>query len=189
MSTGSDDDSTDRQVADATLDRSFRRNGAVIMSLFALIWAISVPGFSSTTLQWTVLGAALTVTVTTVVLALRGQPVQRSRSQPSDWQRRYNLVGLMEGVAIGLIIAALIYLGQPAFIPAPISVIVGLHFFPLAHAFDQPQYVWTGVGLCVIGGIGVALFAMLSDQAGRALVGIGAAATLWVTSADVTVRG
>ncbi|MDQ3526135.1 MAG: hypothetical protein M3451_13945 [Chloroflexota bacterium] len=70
---------------------------------------------------------------------------------PADRQRRYNLVGIVQAVAIGLTIAALIVIGHPAFIPAVVSVIVGMHFFPLAPVFDQPQYALTGVALCVVG--------------------------------------
>lgn len=182
-------DAMTSELADESLDHDLRRNGAVIMSVFAFVWSVGVPGFADATVQWSAFGAALVVTVVLVTLAIRGRPVQRQRRMPPDWQRRYNRVGLIQGVAIGLTIALLIYLGQPAFIPAVVSLIVGLHFFPLAHAFDQPQYVWTGVGLCVIGGIGIAMFAMSSDQAGRALVGIGAAMALWSTSAHVAFRG
>jgi hypothetical protein len=177
------------ELAYEQLDRSLRRNGAVIMSVFAFVWSFGVPGFTDATLQWTALVAALVVTVLLVALAIRGRPVQRKRRMPSDWLRRYNRVGLVQVVAIGLTIAALIYLGQPAFIPVAVSLIVGVHFFPLALVFDQPQCVWTGVGLCVVGLIGAITFAVASDDEARALVGFGAAMALWATSAHVTLRG
>ncbi len=166
------------------LDRSLRRNGAVIMSVFAFVWSFGVPGFTDATLQWTALVAGLLV-----ALAIRGRPVQRKRRMPSEWLRRYNRVGLVQVVAIGPTIATLIYLGQPAFIPAAVSLIVGVHFSPLALVFDQPRYVWTGVGLCVVGLIGATSLTVASDEAARALVGFGAAAALWATSAHLTFRG
>ncbi len=57
------------ELADGQLDRSLRRNGAVIMSVFAFVWSFGVPGFTDPTLQWTALVATLVVTVLLVALA------------------------------------------------------------------------------------------------------------------------
>jgi hypothetical protein len=148
-----------------------------------------VPGFTDPTLQWTALVAALVVTVLLVALAICGRPVERKRRMPADRQRRYNLVGIVQAVAIGLTIAAHIVIGHPAFIPSVVSVIVGMHFFPLAPVFDQPQYALTGVALCVVGVLGAMTFVVASEQAPRAFVGFAAAIALWATSAHVTLRG
>ncbi|HET7414552.1 MAG TPA: hypothetical protein VFI97_02505 [Arthrobacter sp.] len=68
-------------------------------------------------------------------------------------------------------------------------MIVGLHFFPLARLFDQPQYLWTAAGGCAAGIAGL-LVLLAGDglEASRAVVGLGAAATLWLTAVRLTLR-
>lgn len=178
--------------ASAELDRDLRRRGAIILSLFALIWAIGVPGVESMVGTLAVIVMSLAITGGTVLMALRGDPsrtTSRSRLVPSDWQRRYNLVGLAEAVTIGLAIAVLVLMGLPVLIPPAVCLVVGIHFFPLARIFDQPQYWWTGVGLCIIAVLGVTTMALGSDDASRAVVGYGAAAILWATSVHLAFSG
>jgi hypothetical protein len=77
-------------------------------------------------------------------------------------------------------------------IPAVICLIVGAHFFPLAHVFDQPQFGWTGTALCLVGAVGLVLVPAVGGEAARAVVGLSAAVTLWVaslyTSSNATPR-
>lgn len=172
------------------LARDLRRNGSIILSVFALVWAVAVPGLTSPTVEATAFAIAVLVTVAMVSLALRATvPPGEMRRLPADWQRRYNVIGIVEGVAIGLAVAVLIFAGRPELIPSLVCLIVGAHFFPLARLFDQRQYAWTGTSLCAIAVAGWAALVLVDSEAGRAIVGFGAAATLWATSAHLSLRG
>ncbi len=186
------DGSTATEHVSEKLNRDLRRRGSVITSLFAFAWAVGVRGFASMAAQLIVPVVALAVTVATVVFALRRtatQPETQTRRLPSDWQRRYNLLGLGQLVAIVLAIIALVTLGVPTLIPAVVCLVVGIHFFPLSRIFDQSQYVWTGAALCGIAVLGAASLTAANEEASRAVVGFGAATILWATSAHLTSRG
>lgn len=52
-----------------------------------------------------------------------------------------------------------------------VSVVVGLHFFPLATLFDLPPFRWLGAGIAGFGVVGLALAAGGAGQAPVAAVG------------------
>lgn len=74
-------------------------------------------------------------------------------------------------------------------VPPVVCLIVGLHFFPLARLFDQPQHTWTATGLCLAAGAGLVILAVgAGPEASRVVIGLVAAGTLWVTSARLALR-
>jgi hypothetical protein len=156
----------------------------VILASFALAWTaagqsgISVPG------------VVRLITVAVVALGFRasGRRVP-PRAQPAGWYRRVGRINLAQFAAIVAVIALLGIVGAPQLVPAGICLVVGLHFIPLSGLFAQPQYRWTGIALCVVAVVGIAVFAATGGDASRAVVGFGAALTLWATAADVAVRG
>ncbi|WP_219417445.1 DUF7010 family protein [Pseudonocardia nigra] len=80
-------------------------------------------------------------------------------------------------------------LRRPELAPPVVALIVGLHFFPLARLFDQPQYTWTAVGLCVAAVAGlVVLVTGPSPEVSRLAVGLGAAGTLLATAWHLALR-
>lgn len=168
----------------------FRRQGAIILGIFGCVWAMSgISGIAGGVGVWPTL-AALVITVGVIVSAARTDSTRTRLRQPHpDWQRRYNVIGILEGVAIFAAIAVLIAAGVPGLIPPVVAAIVGVHFLPLASTFDQPEYRWTGSALCLVAVIGLVLFRPATDETIRAFVGIGAAVVLWVTAVIVARRG
>lgn len=153
------------------------------MALFALVWAAA--GASGTRVPVVVGAVAVAVTALAVALAVRSgsRPPGRPRRLPHDWDHGVGTVNVVQVVAIVAAIAILGTAGVPMLVPPVVCVIVGVHFLPLARLFDQPQYRWTGVLLCLVGVGGLLALALGSGpELSRALVGLSAATVLWGTS-------
>lgn len=180
-----------RVPADPQTGPNFRRQGAIILSLFALIWAMAgASGIGDGIAFWGIGAFALAVTVGAIALAVRTESTRTApRHLPPDWQRQYNIVGIVQGVAILVAIAALVSLGAQGLIPPVVCFIVGLHFLPLQRTFDQPEYRATALALCGVAAIGAGLLSFTSDEAVRAVVGFGAAVVLWGTAIVVARTG
>jgi hypothetical protein len=171
------------------LDRDLRKRGAIIMGIIGLVWALAgSAGFTNDMARVALLVVAVAVTVFIVLLGLRvgRQPArERPRQLPENWNQRYGQVGMAQGAAIGVAVLVLILAGWTALIPAVVCLIVGVHFFPLASIFDQHQYWWTGLALCLVAGAGFAILALAGRDASIAVTGLGAAITLWATAGHV----
>ncbi|MGW5362686.1 hypothetical protein [Actinopolymorpha pittospori] len=171
-----------------------RRRGVLILALFAVVWAaagISGLPFTGTT-QLLVGAVAVLVTVVALALGLRPQGTAgtRPRDLPEGWRRRVGQVNLVELVLVLVTIFGCARLGVPMLIPPVACLIVGAHFLPLARLFDQPQYRWTGILLCVAAVVGfVILAAGGSTEATRVVVGLAAAFILWASALHVAFRG
>ncbi len=170
---------------------NFGRQGAVILSVFALIWALAgASGIGEGGTYWGIGAAAFAVTAGIIAYAVRSEPHRHEpRRVPPDWQRRYNIVGIAQGLAILVAIVALSSADLPGLIPPVVCFIVGVHFFPLDRTFDQRQYQWTALGLCGVAAIGAAMLGPASNEAVRAAVGLGAAVVLWSTAIAVARTG
>jgi hypothetical protein len=172
------------------MSSDMRRNGVTICAVFGLGWFIGGAGvLGDGPPYWIGLALAAAVSVA-LIAAIR--PVassrERERELPKDWQRRY---GLWIGFEVVLIVAAILVLRAldlGEFLPGTIAVIVGAHFIPLAKAFDEPAYRWTGYAMIAAGAAGVAAGAGGVVLAG-AVAGFGSAAALWATGAMVLKRG
>jgi hypothetical protein len=175
------------------LTRGLRRRGTLVLSVFALVWAFAgASGISATAASVTIEVAAALITAAAIFLAYRkgAAPSPRLVSLPDNWARGVGIVNVVELAAIFAVIAASNASGHPAFIPAGIALVVGLHFFPLARLYDQWQYKWTAVALAVVAVIGFVLIAAgLSSESVRAVVGLASAVTLWASAYHVAVRG
>ncbi|MFE3070062.1 hypothetical protein [Streptomyces sp. NPDC059247] len=184
-------ESTDAECL--ALTRDLRRRGAIVLAVFALVWAFAGgSGIAAAPVSVAVGIVAAAVTVAAVVLAFRGTagPVTRLVRLPEKWNRGVGMVNAAEVVAIFAVIAASNASGHPEFIPVGICLVVGVHFFPLARLFDQGQYRWTAVLLTAVAVVGlVVLAAGTSAETIRAVVGLGAAAVLWASSFHVALRG
>ena len=182
-------------TAHQDLNRRGRQRGALILALFALLWAVAgASGMTSSGAAATVVRvAAVVMTAVAVLLAVRSgssSTAQRPRQLPAGWYRRVGLVNVAQAVASVLAVAILIAAGAPMLIPPVVCLIVGAHFFPLARLFDQPQYWWTGASLSIVAAAGfITLAAGAGAEVSRVVVGLGAAITLWGTSLHVARRG
>ncbi|MFD3659449.1 DUF7010 family protein [Streptomyces sp. NPDC058659] len=184
------------ETADAecrALTRGLRRRGAIVLAVFALVWAFAGgSGIASVAVSGIVGTLAVIVTAGALVAARRGTagPVTRTVTLPEKWNRGVGLVNAAELVAIFAVIAASNASGHPEFIPVGICLVVGLHFFPLARLFDQRQYTGTAVALTAVALVGLAVLAAgASAETIRAVVGLGAAVVLWASSFHVALRG
>ncbi|GAB3272625.1 DUF7010 family protein [Arthrobacter pigmenti] len=170
--------------------RTLRRHGILVLALFAILWAVVgasglPPDLAS--------GARITgviISAAIIVVALRpGRPMaERRRNQPDGWYGRVGLINLVQAAAIALVVLGFITAQLPQLVPPVVSVIVGLHFFPLARLFDQPQYLWTAAGACAAGIAGLLLIAGAGFETSRIAVGLGAALTLWLTTVWLALR-
>ena len=59
---------------------------------------------------------------------------------------------MAQAAAILAAVAALALSGRPTLVPAAVCLVVGLHVPPLSRLFDQPQFPWTGAGMCLLAG-------------------------------------
>ena len=177
-------------IAPPKMSGDMRRNGVTICAVFGLGWFIGGAGvLGDGPAYW--IGLALAAAVSVALIAsVRGVASSRERDRelPKDWGRRY---GLWIGFEVVLIVAALHVLRAldlVDFLPGTIATIVGVHFIPLAKAFDEPMYRWTGYAMIAAGAAGVVAGAggvVLAE----AVAGFGCAATLWVAGAAVLKRG
>ncbi|MFF9912733.1 DUF7010 family protein [Streptomyces sp. NPDC013457] len=175
------------------LTRTLRRRGAIVLAVFALVWALAGgSGITAAPVSVAVGVVAALVTAGAVVLAFRGTagPVTRPVRLPEKWNRGVGMVNMAELVAIFVAIAASNASGHPEFIPVGICLVVGLHFFPLARLFDQGQYKWTAIFLTAVALVGLAVLAAgTTAETIRTVVGLGAAVVLWASSFHVALRG
>lgn len=175
------------------LDHSLRRRGALVLAFFALVWAAAGSSGVTTGASAVAVGAcAVLLTGTVVVLALRrgsDEATARQRRLPERWNHRIGMVNGAQAAGIAVTVLLLVNLNAAFLLPAAVCLVVGLHFFPLARLYDQPQYRWTGVLLILVAVAGVAVSATGGDAASaRAWVGLGAAVVLWGSSVHVAVR-
>lgn len=176
-----------------TLTQSLRRRGAVVLAVFALVWAFAAGSgiaVMPVAVAVGVVGAVLTGVA--VVLAHRGAagPARRTVRLPEKWNRGVGLVNALEVVAVFAVIAVANATGHAELIPPGICLVVGLHFFPLARLFDQWQYTWTAVLLAAVAVVGTAVaVAGATAETVRVVVGAGAAVVLWLSAFHVAVRG
>ncbi|WP_404787457.1 hypothetical protein [Streptomyces pristinaespiralis] len=176
-----------------TLTQNLRRRGAIVLAVFALVWAFAAgSGIAAMPVSVTVGAVGAVLTVVAVVLAFRGAagPARRMVELPEKWNRGVGLVNAVEVVAVFAVIAASNATGHAELIPPGICLVVGLHFFPLARLFDQWQYRWTAVLLTAVAVVGIVVaLAGSTDETVRVVVGAGAAVVLWLSSFHVAVRG
>lgn len=177
-------------TASEKMNHDMRRNGVTICAFFGLGWFIGGAGLlGDGAPYWIALALAAAVSIGLVVAVPRvASGRERPRQLPKDWQRRYGIWIVFEVVLIVAAILVLRGLDLTAFLPGTIAVIVGAHFIPLAPAFDEPKYRWTGYAMIIAGLAGIAAGTGGVTLAG-AVAGFGSAATLWVTGAAVLKRG
>ena len=142
-----------------------RATGAMVMALFGLLWALGCAGvLVAGALGPILLASSAVVTAILVAASLRLRRAAQ-RALPSETRSsrraavpahadlirwRFRLVGVVQGLGIGIAVFACVRFGRPELIPAAAALIVGLHFFPLAPLFRVPLYYATGAALCLV---------------------------------------
>jgi hypothetical protein len=159
------------------------RSGVTVLGIFAFLWAAAA-----------IVGDGRSLWLLALPLALSsGLYLWAARTpsppRPPEVERRIGravaIWSAVEGAAIFLAVNVLINLGARDAVPAAIAMIVGLHFLPLARAFPQPLYYWTGALLVLAGAAGLLL------PAGHRLAIVGglAALILWSSAVVLIARG
>jgi hypothetical protein len=108
-----------------------------------------------------------------------------SRYFRESFGRQFRLISILEVVGIGIVIFLAVYFHRPDLLAAGISVVVGLHFLPLARLFRLPAYYVTGMAIFLCGLLSM-IFLHGNDIAFAA--GIGTGLVLWITAAYVLRR-
>lgn len=172
------------------MSRSMRHNGVMICAFFGFGWFMGGAGIlGDGPGRWIGIAVSAAVSIALVAAAFKVESSrERPRELPKDWGRRY---GIWIAFEVVLIVAAIVLfnvLDLVDFLPGTIAVIVGLHFLPLAPAFDEPAYKWTGYAMTAagIGGIAGGIDGILT---GGAIAGFGSALVLWATGVAVVKRG
>ncbi|GAA2698544.1 hypothetical protein [Actinoplanes palleronii] len=169
--------------------------GVIVMTVFSLAWVVlaaTAAPSTAATIGLAVLGVAVTaaVAVTGLRLAARSAARGTTRRVSASSRTVFGLVNLGQTVLILVAVFGLTKAGHPGLIPAAVCFVVGLHFLPLARVFDVRTYWLTGALLVAVAAVGAIFFAYDADAAlVRAVVGLPAAVTLWLTSLLVARRG
>src|SRR5579864_4156915 len=102
--------------------------------------------------QWYCWVGLYAAAVALIVLAIRavraGRALMREHAQGNDsfrktMGRRFGLISAAEFAGCGVVLLLCIMFHRLDLLAAGISVVVGLHFIPLARLFGFPLYYWT----------------------------------------------
>jgi hypothetical protein len=94
--------------------------------------------------------------------------------------RQFNRINIAQWIAISIVAYAFSRVHLDAYIPAVVTVIVGIHLFPLAKLFRYPMHNLTGVALVLWGSASVLAISKENLQGTTAL---GTGIILWVSAA------
>jgi len=180
----------------ATDDRSVealrgRATGVLFLSGFGALWFLLGLAASQRLSLPTAcaLAAGLVALVAgTVLLRRRSAALPASRLDPEEQRqagRTFGRVNAAQWAAIVLIAVVLGRLHLDAYTPAAVTVVVGLHFFPLARLFRSPQHHVTGAALVLWGAVCLLLVPRDVLQSTSAF---GTGAILWTAAAVTLAR-
>ncbi|MBN8191773.1 hypothetical protein JI667_06365 [Bacillus sp. NTK074B] len=179
-------------------------SGVLFMAFFGTLWAYTgIMGLQGWGSPWLfpaalAVGLALVISGFSLVSASKGFPKGTSSHSGIDGRKMrmwFNIIFAGEGIAIGIAIAVCNAVGRTEMIPIVIAIIVGLHFLPLARLFRVRIYYYTGNLLCVVPVITwlfipeTMTFGGHEMNAYMAVVGLGSALILWVTSLMIWITG
>lgn len=178
------------------LDEGLRARGVWVLTTFGLVWtAVAASGLSGTdaaagALPSVVVGVLAAVAVVVAARRSAHDPaLARVRRLPGWWSRGVAAVNVGQLVVIAAVVVGLARAGLTSYVPAAVAVVVGLHFVPLATAFDQRQYRITALLLVLVGAAGAVLVvAGAEDVVVQAAVGYASAVVLWASAAHVALR-
>ena len=124
----------------------------------------------------------------TVLLRRRSAALPPTRLDPEEQRRAGRTFGRVNAVQWAAIVLIAVVLGRlhlDAYTPAAVTVVVGLHFFPLARLFRSPQHHVTGAALVLWGAVCLLLVPRDVLQSTSAF---GTGAILWTAAAVTLVR-
>jgi hypothetical protein len=174
---------------------------AIVMGTFGFAWlcwgyAMSplIAVSSAGALPWA--GWIVLYIVFLTLLSLALVALRRSRRQVKaavtnsgyfrdHFGKQFRLISILEVVGIGIVVFLAVYFHRTDLLAAGISVVVGVHFLPLARLFRLPAYHATGIAVVLCGLLSM-MFLHGNDIAFAA--GIGTGLALWITAGYVLRR-
>lgn len=152
----------------------------IILTGFAFAWAWAALRLSGTSNAWLVLPAILSIAL--LVWGWTGPA--RFESGGTNVGRTVSLWSAVEFLALIIAANALQLVHRSDLLFPVSSLIVGLHFIPLAHQLPARLYYATAGGFLI-----AAVLGLLAPPTDRPLVvGLAAAITLWATATVIIVR-
>lgn len=163
---------------------------AIVTTTFGFIWfgwGLGDADFASWPL-WIALYVAAIVLAVSAVAALRsGKSLLRRYAAGDDTFRRtmrprFLAITVAEFAGCAIVVILCLVFHRWDLLAAGISIVVGLHFIPLARLFEMPIYYWTAAGIVAVDA------AALATQRGDAIsvaAGIGTGGVLWATAVYV----
>ncbi|MFJ8098308.1 hypothetical protein [Streptomyces griseofuscus] len=156
-------------------------------AFFGLGWLLAGLGHFGGATMGVAFLLGLLVALTLVLVARRPPPESAGgvrRPLPPLQRRRFGQVNAAQWLLSAAIAAGCVAGGVPELIMPLVAVVVGFHFFPLAHVFADRRLVVPGAALTVLGIAGLLAWAAdASLGAVFTLVGVGCALTLWSMAA------
>lgn len=168
--------------------------GIIVATCFGALWAVWARAWLShypAIVPWA--AYATTAAISSALLAAGIATVRRARRQTGEADtrpairrrigRQYWLVVTTEVVVLNLAAAALFRFDLGQYLPPAIAIIVGLHFFPLAHTFRAPHLHATATLMTLAGA--TATLAMAAGGPGVVVAGLAdmaCAGVLWGTA-------
>lgn len=167
-----------------------RADAAMVLTLAGVGWIMIGLSALGQVPLW-VLPTALVVPACLLCGTIALQKQMRSlplASQLLEVEKVLRQATIVECIAIAITVLVAGLFHRPEFIMPLVALAVGLHFFPLARAFQRPLYYGTGSALCMVA-IGVPLLVPPQFQSGARHIsgwllasGVSGATILWLTT-------
>jgi hypothetical protein len=167
--------------------------GALIMTTFGFVWLGW--GFSAAqrfpVAGWIIFYLVFLALLAAGIRAIRkGRALMKVHPVPRDdsWvktNKQFKIITILEGVGCGLVVLLTNVFHRMDLLAAGISLVVGLHFLPLAGLFRFNAYY--AVGIAIIAG-DVLSCALFRGDAITLSVGVATGTILWVTSIYALLR-
>lgn len=175
---------------------------AIIMDTFGFAWLcwgysmspLLTDSRSAGVLPWAIWIVLYVVFLTLLSLALIALRRAHRRMRAADTDSRYfhdhfrkqfRLISILEVVGIGVVLFLALYFHRIDLLAAGISVVVGLHFLPLARLFRSPAYYVTGIAIVLCGLLSMTF---LHGNDITFFAGAGTGLVLWATAVHVLRR-
>ena len=168
-----------------------RATGVLFLSGFGALWFLlglaASQGLSLPTACALAAGLAALV-AGAVLLRRRSAALPPSTLDPEEQRRAGRTFGRVNAVQWAAIVLIAVVLGRlhlDAYTPAAVTVVVGLHFFPLARLFRSPQHHVTGAALVLWGALCLLL---VPRDVLQSTTAFGTGAVLWTAAAVTLAR-
>lgn len=176
-------------------------SGVMFMAFFGTVWAdIGIGGLRVSVAIWLMIlailiGAALFFSGIMMIRQSRHLTNTNKFRNAKNVEKWFNIVFAVEFVLIGIAAIVTNVIGHFDWFFPIMAIIVGVHFFPLAHLFQVSAYYVTGMLLCLLAIVTLLFVPSEINVRGHSidawwtLVGFGSMSILWITSIVILTMG